>query len=125
MGVMKKKGGFFAMALIGGSFGFAGYAFSPSFGVALVFFFIWGAFGGFFANMSQALLQSHTPDHMMGRVMALNSVAMQGFMPLGALQAGVAAALIGPQAAVVVSRVLCASLATLALVTVPSFRRLA
>lgn len=124
MGSLRNKGGFFAMALIGGSVGFAGYAFSPSFGVALIFFFIWGGFGGFFVNMSQSLLQSHTPDHMMGRVMALNTVAMQGFMPIGALQAGLLATALGPQSAVLFSAVTCASLATLALVTVPSFRRL-
>jgi MFS family permease len=124
MGGMRNKGGFFAMALIGGSAGFLGYAFSPTFGVALVFFFVWGGFGGFFVNMSQSLLQSHTPDHMMGRVMALNTVAMQGFMPVGALQAGLLATAIGPQSAALFSTVTCASLATLALVTVPSFRRL-
>lgn len=125
MGSLPNKGGFFAMALIGGSAGFAGYAFSPSFGIALLFFFMWGGFGGFFVNMSQSLLQSHTPDHMMGRVMALNTVAMQGFMPIGALQAGLLATLVGPQQAVLFSALTCACLATLALVAVPTFRRLA
>lgn len=125
MGGLPNKGGFFAMALIGGSACFIGYAFSPAFAVALGFFFTWGAFGGFFATMSQTLLQSHTPGTVMGRVMAVNTVAQQGFMPLGALQAGTVAALAGPQAAALSSALICAALATAALLFHRDFRRLA
>jgi predicted MFS family arabinose efflux permease len=125
MGGMPNKGGFFAMALIGGSVCFAGYVLSPWYALALVFFYVWGGFGGFFANMSQSLLQTHTPGPMMGRVMAVNTLAMQGFLPLGALQAGVIASVAGPQTAGVVSAVTCALLAATALVFAPRFRRLA
>ena len=72
MGDMKNKGGFFAMALIGGSTCFAVIALSPWLGLALLAFYVWGAFGGFFQAMSQTLLQTHTPDEMMGRVMGVS-----------------------------------------------------
>jgi len=124
LGDMRNKGGFFAMALIGGSICFAGIALSPALWIAMLFFYSWGAFGGFFVSMSQSLLQSHTPQDVMGRVMSVNALASQGTMPLGALIAGLLASLFDVRTAVLVPAFLCAAIATSALLFIPRFRRL-
>ena len=115
LGGMRNKGGFFAMALIGGSICFAGIALSPQLWMAMVFFYFWGAFGGFFVSMSQSLLQTHTPPDVMGRVMSVNALSSQGTMPLGALLAGALATALDVRAAVLVPAFICASIATSAL----------
>ena len=124
MGGMKNKGGFFAMALIGGSICFGSIALSPWLAMALFFFYVWGAFGGFFQAMSQTLLQTHTPDEMMGRVMGVSTLASMGTMPLGAIIAGVMATVLDAQAAVVISAAICLTFAISALIGAPRFRRL-
>ncbi len=124
LGGMKNKGGFFAMALIGGSICFIGIALSPVIWLAMLFFYFWGAFGGFFVSMSQSLLQSHTPQEVMGRVMSVNALSSQGTMPLGALLAGALASLLDVQTAVLIQAFICAAIAMSALLFIPRFRRL-
>lgn len=124
MGGMRNKGGFFAMALIGGSICFGSIALSPWLAMAVFFFYVWGAFGGFFQAMSQTLLQTHTPEEMMGRVMGVSTLASMGTMPLGAIIAGVMATVLDAQAAVVISAVICLTFAISALIGAPRFRRL-
>jgi MFS family permease len=46
-------------------------------------------------NLANSLVQTLTPDHLRGRVMAVYMLAFFGFMPLGALLAGTAAAIVG------------------------------
>lgn len=124
MGGMKNKGGFFAMALIGGSTCFAVIALSPWLALALVAFYVWGAFGGFFQAMSQSLLQTHTPDEIMGRVMGVSTLASMGTMPLGALIAGAAASKIDASSTVLIAAIICLTFAMTALLGAPRFRRL-
>ncbi len=54
----------------------------------LVVAFAMGLAGGFYINMNQGLIQSRTPQPLMGRVMALYVLTQAGFMPLGALALG-------------------------------------
>jgi sugar phosphate permease len=124
MGGMRNKGGFFAMALIDGSICFAGIALSPTVCLAMACFYLWGSFGGFFVSMSHSLLQSHTPQEVMGRVMSVNALVSQGTMPLGALVAGLIVSLTDVRTAALIPAVLCAPIATLALLFIPRFRRL-
>jgi len=46
-------------------------------------------------NLANSLVQTLTPDHLRGRVMAVYMLAFFGFMPIGALLAGTAAAVVG------------------------------
>jgi MFS family permease len=46
-------------------------------------------------NSSNALVQLETPDELRGRVMSIYTMSFFGFMPLGALLAGVAAEWLG------------------------------
>ena len=122
---MPNKGGFFAMALMGGGFCTAAQALSPTAGIAIFFFFIWGCFGGFFMNMSQGLLQMRTPDKFMGRVMSLSSLAMLGLMPIGVAQVALIdnGLGLGTQPAVVISGIICFSAALVALLAHREFRQ--
>jgi len=47
------------------------------------------------ANASNALVQAHVPDELRGRVMSIYTLAFFGFLPLGSLLAGAAAAEFG------------------------------
>jgi MFS family permease len=55
-----------------------------------------------FANSSNALTQSLVPDELRGRVMSIFTLAFFGFMPLGSLLAGQAAARLGEPVTVLV-----------------------
>lgn len=56
-----------------------------------IFLFLWGLGGGFYMNLNQTLIQNNTPQHVMGRVMAIHSLLMSGLAPAGALVVGVIA----------------------------------
>jgi MFS family permease len=54
-----------------------------------------GAFNIAGNNIANSLVQTLTPDHLRGRVMAVYMLAFFGLMPVGALLAGTAAAAVG------------------------------
>jgi MFS transporter, ENTS family, enterobactin (siderophore) exporter len=63
----------------------------------------WGVGGGITVTLQRGLLQRHTPDDLMGRVMGLSSVTMIGSFPLAAAVAsGLSSALGAADALVVV-----------------------
>lgn len=121
---LSNKGGWFAAAMMLGGGSVACYGLAPSYGVALFFFFSFGCATALYTNMSQTVLQAHTPQALMGRVLSLLSLSTLGFIPLGALQAGLIATLIGPRGAAIYGGMVGLSLALLALTTAKSFRRL-
>ncbi|MEO1063247.1 MAG: MFS transporter [Actinomycetota bacterium] len=95
LGSMPRKGEVFLRAFLCGSTCLMLLSIAPSFPSSLVVMFLMGASGGFYINMNQSLVQSRTPDPLMGRVMSLYSFSQQGLMPLGALVAGLVASVIG------------------------------
>ena len=123
-GQMRNKGGFFAMSLVGGAGSLAMIALSPTLLSAMVFFFALGVFSSFFQAMSQSLLQSHTPDALMGRVIGVNMLASLGTIPLGALLAGSVASVWNPSTAAVVPASICIAVSLVLVIAFPSFRRL-
>lgn len=64
---------------------------SNSIAMMSIFLFLWGLGGGFYMNLNQTLIQNNTPQHVMGRVMAIHSLLMSGLAPAGALVVGVIA----------------------------------
>jgi MFS family permease len=62
---------------------------STSLLLATVTMFIGGVFWLWAFNLAMAALQLLVPDHMRGRVMSINNMAVFGAMPLGAFLAGV------------------------------------
>ena len=67
---------------------------SRSYALTFVVMFAWGIGGGTSMTLQRGLLQRHTPDLLMGRVMGISSLAMIGSFPLAAATAsGLSAAL--------------------------------
>lgn len=71
---------------------------------------------------TNTLLQSMTPDHMRGRVMALYTMMFMGMAPFGALLAGAAAHRFGAPASVAASGLLCIVAAIFYGRQLPAFR---
>jgi MFS family permease len=75
------------------------------------------------ANSSNALLQSHVPDELRGRVMSIFVLAFFGLMPVGSLLAGVAASRFGEPLTVAVGAGILLLFAVLVWARVPELRR--
>jgi MFS family permease len=58
--------------------------FVRSYWLALALMALWGVGGGIVMTMQRTLLQEDIPDHLMGRIMGLNTLAMLGSFPLAA-----------------------------------------
>jgi MFS family permease len=97
------KGAWFAGGLVAGGLIQVGLGLSPVYLLTAVLMFLWGVGGGLFMNLNQTLIQTHTPDAVMGRVMALHTLAMVGLAPMGALAGGFLAGAIGAPATVAVA----------------------
>jgi len=70
-------------------------ALAPGFGAALVALFVMGASDTVSVVIRQTMVQLRTPDHMRGRVYAVNSMVTITSNQLGDFRAGAAAALFG------------------------------
>ncbi|MFN0092183.1 MAG: MFS transporter [Acidimicrobiales bacterium] len=90
-GDLPRKGARFMQAMMGGTTIIALVGLSPGYYQAMALLLVMGMCGGFYINMNQSLIQAHTPAALMGRVMSLYTLAQQGFMPIGALAAGLIA----------------------------------
>lgn len=75
------------------------------------------------ANASNALVQAQVPDELRGRVMSIYTLAFFGFMPIGSLLAGAAAAAIGAPLTIRLGAVLLLLTAVLIWLRVPELRR--
>ncbi|MDA0365144.1 MAG: MFS transporter [Chloroflexi bacterium] len=92
---LSRKGRWFVFnLLLAGPF-LIGMGLSESYVLTAGFMFLWGLGGGVFVNLNQTLIQTNTPNELMGRVMAIYSLSIAGIIPLGSLLAGAGAELIG------------------------------
>jgi hypothetical protein len=64
--------------------------------------FIWGFGGGFVMTTQRTLLQRHTPDTLMGRVVSVHALCLQGAFPIAALLSAGLVALFGTSGTLVV-----------------------
>lgn len=90
-----RKGNWFVINLL-----FAGplmilTGWSNSYWFTAVVMVLWGLGGGVYVNLNQTLIQTNTPNAMMGRVMSIYTLSIAGIIPLGSLLAGGGAAVIG------------------------------
>jgi hypothetical protein len=85
-------------------FGFAtiGFALSTSFALSVVLLALTGAFDMVSVVIRSTLLQVMTPEPMLGRVAAVNSVFVGSSNEIGAFESGFAARLLGTVTSVVV-----------------------
>lgn len=75
-----------------------------------------------FVNSSNALLQSHVPDDLRGRVMSIYTLAFFGLMPVGALLAGGAATWVGEPLTVALAASMLLVFGALVWIKVPQLR---
>ncbi len=95
-GNMKNKGTVFLRAMICGTSLLVLMGQTTAYWQLGVLSLFMGMAGGFFVNMNQGLIQSNTPNELMGRVMGLFSLVQMGLTPFGALVVGFVAEAIGP-----------------------------
>jgi predicted MFS family arabinose efflux permease len=123
LGDIERKG----VVLFGGMAAFSVilvlFTLTRSFPIALGLLFLGGVASIVFSTMLTTMLQLNAPAHMMGRIMSLLTVTMQGFTPIGALLSGSLATGIGTPAAVALSAVVVGLAALLAAGGAPSVRR--
>ena len=119
---LSHKGAWFAGGLVAGGLVQVGLGLSPIYALTAVLMFLWGVGGGLFMNLNQTLIQTHTSNEVMGRVMALHTLAMVGLAPIGALAGGVVAGLIGASLAVAIAGLSISALSAIVLVKVGSLR---
>jgi len=125
LGNFGSKGALLLINLAIGGLVIAAMGIVSSYELLAVLMFIWGMGGGLFMNLNRTLIQSNTPDALMGRVMSIQSLGMVGFAPLGGLLAGAMSGLMdsGPFMVVAGTVLTLASLAVYA--TQPGLRRMA
>jgi MFS family permease len=124
VGDFANKGAWFILNLAVGGVDVALMGVVDSFALLAVLMFVWGMGGGLFMNLNRTLIQSHTPDALMGRVMSIQSLGMVGFSPLGGLLAGVAAGPMGASAFMVAAGVALTAVSLAVFATQPGLRRM-
>lgn len=83
---LRRKGLLFGLAMgLGLGTGEILLALSHSYLLSLFIVFVWGVAGGVAMTCQRSLLQSLTPDVMMGRVMGIHALTLLGAFPLSAL----------------------------------------
>ncbi|MGH7945053.1 MAG: MFS transporter [Opitutaceae bacterium] len=100
------------------------FGFSRSFWLSLAALFLTGAFDNISVVVRQSLVQLLTPDSLRGRVTAVNQIFIGSSNEIGALRAGLMAAVIGPVAAVAWGGIGTIAVAIAVGRTVPALRRL-
>ena len=86
-----------------------GFSFSRWFWVSCALLLFAGFCQVSFLAISNSRIQTATPDHLRGRVMALYSQALMGVGPFGSMQAGILATLFSPQVAMAFGSIVAAS----------------
>ncbi|HVM08342.1 MAG TPA: MFS transporter [Acidimicrobiales bacterium] len=119
---LSNKGAWFAGFLVIGGLTQSALGLSTVYVLSAALMFFWGVGGGLYMNLNQTLIQSHTPNEVMGRVMSLHTLAMVGLSPIGALLGGVVATAAGAPATVAAAGVIMSVIAVIVLVRVDSIR---
>jgi len=78
-----------------------GFGLATNFYVAFLFLFLTGAFDNVSVVVRHTILQLSTPDHMRGRVSAVNSIFIGSSNEIGAFESGATAQLMGLRPAIV------------------------
>ncbi|TFF34811.1 MFS transporter [Mucilaginibacter psychrotolerans] len=89
------------IAVAGFGLSIIGFGFSKSFYLSLFFLFTEGAFDSVSVIIRGTIMQLLTPDHMRGRVSAVNAMFIGSSNEIGAFESGTAARLLGTVPAVI------------------------
>ena len=121
---LEPGGRYFILTMIGGGLLNTVFGLSPWYGLSISIMFVTGWNAGFFTNLNMTLVQSNTPQALMGRVMSIYMLCMAGGMPLGALLAGTMADLTSTRTWFATCGVALVVVGVLVFVTQPSLRRM-
>lgn len=121
-GDMPRKGDLLLWSLLIASGIVLVFAVSRWYPLSLLMMLGWGVCAAFFMNLTLTLIQKHTPDRLMGRVMSVQSLAFMGMNPIGNLQAGALAEWLGAPAAASIGAVVLGVVALWLLVREPELR---
>jgi MFS family permease len=119
---LRRKGEVLLVSLLAGALLFGVFAASPWFPLSELALLGWGFGAAFFMNLTITLIQTNTPDRVMGRVMSVQALCFYGVSPIGNLLGGVLAEVVSAPFAVVVSSVAIAVLAVWFLLRQPELR---
>ncbi|WP_188049024.1 MFS transporter [Flavobacterium sp. GP15] len=100
------------------------FGLSTIFWVSLIALFFSGVFDGISVVIRQTILQLKTPDHMRGRVSAVNSMFVGSSNELGAFESGLTARLMGTVTAVVFGGTMTLIVVLTTGIISPTFRKL-
>lgn len=100
------------------------FGLSTIFWVSLIALFFSGVFDGISVVIRQTILQLKTPDHMRGRVSAVNSMFVGSSNELGAFESGLTARLMGTVTAVVFGGTMTLIIVLTTGIISPTFRKL-
>ncbi len=116
------KGEALLRSLFAGATVFFVFGMSRWYPLSVVALLAWGFGAAFFMNLTITLIQSHTPDRVMGRVMSAYALCFFGVSPIGNLLAGGLADAVSAPFAVAVSSVVVAAMALWFLLRQPELR---
>lgn len=122
---LRRAGLFFLATLVAGGVLNVALGLAPWYWFALLIMFITGWNAGFFTNLNMALVQAHTPNALMGRVMSIYTICMVGGMPIGALASGAISDVVGSREWFAICGAALLALGLIAMVTQPALRRMA
>ncbi|MBA4317234.1 MAG: MFS transporter [Flavobacterium sp.] len=100
------------------------FGISTIFWISVVALFLSGVADGFSVVIRQTILQLKTPDHMRGRVAAVNSIFVGSSNELGAFESGLTAKLMGTVSAVVFGGSMTLLVVLFTGIKSPTFRKL-
>ena len=97
---------------------------STAYALTFAMMILIGLHAGVFTNLNMTLVQAHTPQHLMGRVMAIYTLSLAGGMPLGGLLAGVMSEVTGAPQWYSIAGVMMFVAGTAAIITQRSLREM-
>ena len=116
-GSLPNKGGWFMSAMMLGGTAVALMGLTTALWQLAGLGFFMGLGGGIYMNMSQGLFQTHTPQQLMGRMMALFNLTMMGVLPFAALIYGFVAESAGTGPTMIGGGLACLAVAVVSLLT--------
>ncbi len=113
---------FLALAVFSGAIVL--FALSTNFWLSMVALFVYGAADMISVNIRMTLVQTATPDHLRGRVSAVNSIFIASSNEMGDVRAGGAAAFFGPVATACAGGFMALGVVFIGFLAFPRLRRL-
>jgi MFS family permease len=121
---MKRAGRTLLMAVFAWGLSIIGFALSRNVWLSCFLLALGGAVDGISVVIRSTLLQARTPPHVMGRVMAVNSIFIGSANEIGAFESGLTARLFGAVNSVLIGGVVTIAVVLSMAVLSPTLRRL-